>query len=128
MVGFGPHTGQSGARRSLSSRNFILRLSYVEQPARERRPLAEEDLDRLGRLERADDAAQDPEHARPPGSSARGAAAAAPGRGSGSKGPVATPSFFAAFSGMNVVTCPSKRKMLPCTTGLPMKTLASFTR
>ena len=31
-------------------------------------------------------------------------------------------------NGMNVVTCPSKRKMLPCTTGILWNSDASFTR
>ena len=87
----------------------------------------EEELDRLGRLERPDDAAQDAEDARLL-AARREVRRRRLGVEAAVAGPAPKPNFFAALSGMNVVTCPSKRKIDPCTTGFPMKTLASFTR
>ena len=53
-----------GSRRSLQLAELHLQTVVREQSPDERSSLAEQQLDRLGRLERPDDAAEDAEHAR----------------------------------------------------------------
>ena len=86
-----------------------------EQPPGERVAAVEDQLQRLARLQRADDAGQDAEDA----SSAQLGAQL----GAGEEAAVAGPG-----PGANTVTCPSKRKIEPCTTGIPCQIDASFTR
>ncbi len=62
IVGCSPQTGHSG-RGGLTSLNVAASASYEEQAADQRVADAEHELQRLGRLERADDARQDAEHA-----------------------------------------------------------------
>ena len=82
-------------------------------------PIAENELDRLGRLDHAEKSRQDARARRPPRTTARGPAAAARRRGSGSRGP---------SRAQKTEACPSKRKIEAYTLGLPVSTHASLTR
>ena len=63
IVGCSPQTGQSGSRRSATSLKVAVERVEQQQPADQRLADAERELERLVRLERADDAGQDAEHA-----------------------------------------------------------------
>ena len=108
IVGCSPQTGQSGSRRSATSVNVGLERVEEEQPADQRVADPERELQRLVRLERADDAGQHAEHA------ALGAARRELGR----RRLREEAAVARALGGLKTVTWPSKRKIEPCTTGI----------
>ena len=99
IVGCSPQTGQFGSRRSFTSLNSVASASKSSSRPTSGSPMPSAELERLARLERADDARQDAEHA------ALGAARRELGRRRlREEAAVAGPSW-----GLKTVTWPSKR-------------------
>ena len=104
IVGFGPQIGHFGDSCGPSSRGTSCRGRRRATAGRSAASRTQDQLDRLGRLDHADQTRQDA-RARPPRRSwARGRAAAARDRGSDSTGPC---------GGKNTVAWPSNRKIEP---------------